>query len=370
MSMRPFDRDEIRFRPVHERRNKFRIEDIAIDPDVTPEAVESGALDIAVDAVRNARQRGAPVVLCHGAHLIKNGLAPLAIRLVEEGWVSHVATNGAGSIHDWEFAYLGASCEDVRENVAVGEFGTWHETGAYLGLALSIGAVTGRGYGEAVGKMIVDRGLDVPGSDEIERLRDGVTAPEAPAEALTAAAAATDLLAVLAQANLAPGARVDIVHAWERHSVQAACARQGVPFTVHPGIGQDIIYTHPLFAGAAVGRTSMTDFLLYASAIAELQHGVYLSAGSSVMSPMIFEKSLSMARNVVLQDGRAIDDFTIVVNDLAESDWDWSEGEPPVDNPAYYIRFCKTFARMGGRTVYAGMDNRLFLHNLYARLRG
>ena len=96
---------------------------------------------------------------------------------------------------------------------------------------------------------------------------------------------------------------------------------------------------------------------------------LYLSVGSSVMSPMIFEKSLSMARNVWLQKGERLDEFTIVVNDLAEAPWDWSRGEPPVDNPAYYVRFCKSFSRMGGTLRYVGMDNRVFLQNLYARLR-
>jgi len=89
-----------------------------------------------------------------------------------------------------------------------------------------------------------------------------------------------------------------------------------------------------------------------------------------VMSPMIFEKSVSMSRNVLLQAGRNLENFTIVVNDLADVSWDWSQGEPPVDNPAYYVRFCKSFSRMGGTMVYVGLDNRVFLQNLYARLKG
>ena len=114
----------------------------------------------------------------------------------------------------------------------------------------------------------------------------------------------------------------------------------------------------------------MTDFLLYADTITAIEGGVYLSVGSAVMSPMIFEKSLSMARNLVHGEGGSLDDFLIVVNDLAESTWDWSKGEPPADNPAYYVRFCKSFSRMGGELHYAGMDNRAFLLNLYQRLAG
>ncbi|MBI4605223.1 MAG: hypothetical protein HY721_24945, partial [Planctomycetes bacterium] len=156
---------------------------------------------------------------------------------------------------------------------------------------------------------------------------------------------------------------------WKAKSVQAACHEAGVPFTVHPGIGQDIVYSHPLFRGAAVGEASMTDFLLFASSIERLEGGVYLSVGSSVMSPMIFEKSLSMSRNVLLQAGRSLEDFTIVANDLAQIDWDWSRGEPPAGDPAYYVRFCKSFSRMGGRFLYLGLDNRAFLQGLYARVR-
>jgi hypothetical protein len=84
---------------------------------------------------------------------------------------------------------------------------------------------------------------------------------------------------------------------------------------------------------------------------------------------MIFEKSLSMSRNVLRQAGKRLEDFTIVVNDLAEATWDWSGGEPPIDNPAYYVRFCKSFSRMGGRMLYVGADNRVFLQNLYGRLK-
>jgi hypothetical protein len=135
--------------------------------------------------------------------------------------------------------------------------------------------------------------------------------------------------------------------------------------------GHDIIYTHPLNHGAAVGRTAERDFLAFAETIADLEGGVYLSIGSAVMSPMIFEKSLSMARNLVSQGGNTITNFSIVVVDLAESDWDWKRhGEPPPDNPAYYIRYLKTFSRMGGNLNYIQVDNRDFLIILSRLLLG
>ncbi|OPZ01387.1 MAG: hypothetical protein BWZ10_03464 [candidate division BRC1 bacterium ADurb.BinA364] len=112
----------------------------------------------------------------------------------------------------------------------------------------------------------------------------------------------------------------------------------------------------------------MRDFLSLAHSISRLSGGAFLSVGSAIMAPMTFEKSLSMARNLARQEGRRIDDFSIVVNDIQPGAWDWTKGEPPKDNPAYYLRFCKSFSRMGGEFRYACEDNRAFLLNLFARL--
>lgn len=361
------DRRQIRFRPLRERQNKFQFDSIAVDPDGhVPSPGEHGeTIRKAADSIRRAREKGAPVMLCHGAHLIKNGLAPLLIRLVEEGWITLIATNGAGSIHDWEFGFQGKSCEDVRANVSVGEFGIWEETGAYLGLANLVGGLEGLGYGEAVGKMMVEDRLVVPPREElVERLRP--LTGGGPAD--DRLAACVDLLDAIDNYGLKPGT-IEIPHGFKRFSIQHTCYERGVPFTVHPGIGQDIIYSHPLFRGGAIGRASLVDFLTYAGAVHHLENGVYLSVGSSVMSPMIFEKSLSMSRNIHLQEQGNLERFTIVVNDLAEIRWDWSIGEPPPESPAYYVRFMKSFSRMGGTLSYVGLDNRIFLLNLYHELR-
>ena len=132
--------------------------------------------------------------------------------------------------------------------------------------------------------------------------------------------------------------------------------------------GHDIIYTHAASKGAAIGRVAERDFLSYAAAVSGLEGGVYLSVGSAVMSPMIFEKSLSMARNVALQSGGRIADCGIHVVDLQEEGWDWSSGEPPMNNPAYYLRFMKTFNRMGCRLDYTSADNRAFFVALHRAL--
>jgi hypothetical protein len=358
-----FDRERLEILPVGSRESKFRVEDIAVDPD--GDAGDPGALgerlDLLADRVVAARRAGRPVVICHGAHLIKNGLGTLLIRMVREGWIQHIATNGAGSIHDWEFGFFGRSCEDVRAYVAKGQFGIWDETGRVIGLSLAVGGLDGLGYGAAVGRTMVEGGMTIPSRAELlDRLRAPSSVPEG-------RGAAADLLDLVESGRLAPG-RIELPHSHLAYSVQATCRAAGVPFTVHPGIGQDIIYTHPLFLGGAVGRASMADFLIYAESIRNLPGGVYISAGSSVMSPMIFEKSVSMSRNLARQTGTSFDDFFIAVNDLADATWDWSGGEPPIDHPAYYVRFCKSFSRMGGRMEYYGLDNRVFLLQLYRRL--
>lgn len=363
-----FDRSKIHFEPVESRKSRFRIDDIAIDPDVAPEdpGKHAALIDLVAEKVKESLNRGAPVAICHGAHLIKNGLAPLLIRLVEEGWFTHVATNGAGSIHDWEFGFMGRSTEDVRKYVSVGQFGLWDETGSNTGLAIHVGNLEGHGYGESMGRLISEEELTIPDRDSLLAIVNSAVEGREPFGGRQGAA--LELLELIDSCGIQTGTR-KIPHGWKHHSIQCACYEKGVPFTVHPGIGQDIIYSHPHFRGGGVGRASMADFLKYAHTIQNLQGGVYLSIGSSVMSPMIFEKSLSMSRNVFLQKNKQIDDFFILVNDLAESDWDWSKGEPPVESPSYYVRFMKSFSRMGGDSRYLGMDNRLFLTNLYHRLR-
>ncbi len=358
----PLDRSLLKIHPLSKRPNKVRIQKDAVAPDTSPRplgAVAQGVVEECADKIRAARAVGRPVMLAFGAHTIKNGLAPVLIRLIERGWVSLLATNGAGIIHDWEFAFQGESSEDVRENVANGCFGIWQETGFFLNLALVVGAFEGLGYGEAVGRMIEREGLDIPEEKWLLNLIASHLNEE-PEQS----AAALDLLATIRRGRIAPGF-LAAPHPFKHYSVQAAAYRLSIPFTAHPMFGHDIIYTHPLNHGAAIGRAALRDFLSFAGQISHLDGGVYLSIGSAVMSPMVFEKSLSMAQNLALQQGRKITRHHIVVVDLAESAWDWMrDGEPPIDNPAYYLRYCKTFSRMGGTMRYACADNRDFLLTL------
>ncbi|HZJ88441.1 MAG TPA: hypothetical protein VFC80_04735 [Sphaerochaeta sp.] len=344
-----FDRSKLTAYPLNERKNLVDITTAVVDPSDTAFVTEAKLADrvekIASDILQ-ARKNGSAVMLAFGAHAIKNGLGRLLGEMASRGWFTHLATNGAGIIHDWEFAYQGESSEDVRANVAEGKFGTWDETGLYLNLALAVGAFEGLGYGESVGKMIVNKGLTIPSSSE-----------------LTKSAAGLDLLELLETLKIAPGF-LSIEHPYASYSVQGRCYSENIPCTSHPMFGHDIIYTHKAMRGAAIGRTAERDFLRYVSSVADLAGGVYLSVGSAVMSPMIFEKSLSMARNI----GIPVDHGAIHVVDLAPEGWDWSTGEPPMDNPAYYLRYMKTFSRMGLETSYLSSDNRDFFVALYRAL--
>ena len=244
-------------------------------------------------AIKKARKTGASRMCVFGAHTIKNGLGKILGTLAEEKWFTHLATNGAGIIHDWEFAYQGKSSEDVRTNVQKGMFGTWQETGLYINLAIAKGALDGLGYGESVGRMISDDGLMIPSIDELEKIIGNKT--ENPAHR----AAAADMISEIRKLNLKPG-WIEIKHPYKDYSVQYRCYKASIPFTDHPMFGHDIIYTHNANLGAAIGRTAEVDFLKYADSVSRLENGVYLSIGSAVMSPMIFEKSISNSSLIIL----------------------------------------------------------------------
>lgn len=362
---RKFDRQLIKFAPLKERHSKLNIERDHLSVDARPRPMSSAGNDALLEIVtrmKRARDSGAARMLTIGAHTIKNGLAPVLIELIEEGWITHLATNGAGIIHDWEFAYHGESSEDVRANVDRGMFGIWEETGFYINLALIVGAYEGLGYGAAVGKFVEEQGLDIPDEQDLVR-----TITETAATDPEKAAAAADLLDRINKFEI-PAGRMDVPHPFARFGVQAAAWRLGIPFTGHPMIGHDIIYCHPMNCCAAIGRAAERDFLSFANGVSSLDGGIYMSVGSAVMSPMIFEKSLSMAQNTAIQRGEHIDDHFMAIVDIQKTQWDWSTGEPPQDNPDYYLRYCKSFARMGGTMRYISADNRDFLLALVRQL--
>jgi hypothetical protein len=368
MAHRPIRSRDIPVYPLARRTSYIDIRNQAVDPaspcpgPVPPR--QRAQMEKLAERITSARRAQAAVMLTYGAHLIKNGGGPLLAWLVRRGWVTHLATQGAGIIHDWEFAYQALSSESVRDNVPQGRFGHWDETGRAINLAAVLGAAQRRGLGESVGRLIRDDQLVFPEPDALaEQIRTD------PAGALTAARA--DLLNWMRRFEI-PAGPMHIDHPHKAYSATAAATESDICLTVHPGIGYDIFTNHPMFHAGAIGRTAGTDARRFAGAVADLSGGVYLSVGSAIMSPQVFEKALSAANSVCLaRTGRPVEDHWICVVDIQDGgDWDWTAGEPPQDHPAYYLRFCKSFYRMGGTVQYICQDNVRTLHTLCNLLGG
>ena len=288
-----------------------------LDPDQHRGGASFPHLDIVAARVLTARQAGCPVIWMMGAHVIKQGLSRYLVRMMEEGLLTHVAMNGACVIHDYELATIGASTESVRRYIQEGQFGLWNETGEINAIVNQ--APPGTGYGEAVGRALLERR---PPHLEC--------------------------------------------------SVLAAAVRLGIPVTVHVGIGQDIIHEHPNFDGAATGHASYEDFLILTESVSHLEGGVYLNVGSAVMGPEVYLKALAMVRNVARQEGRSIRRFTTAVFDLVSLGDDLSHEAPKTD-PRYYYRPFKTIlvrtVQDGGESFYIQGDHRETIPALYQQIR-
>jgi hypothetical protein len=362
----PIHLTKLKVLPLALRHSMARLEDILVDPDGPPPRCAEPNMALIRQCARDlaqARARKAAIMLIYGAHLIKNGAALILIRLLQKNWITHLATNGAGAIHDWEFAFGGVSTESVRDNVATGTFGTWDETGRNIHLALLAGALDGDGFGRALGKFTAQNGATLPPMKSLE-----AALRAEPAHELSPARA--ELLQAM-RAHHLPAGRHAVTHRQQESSVLAQSFNLKVPLTIHPGIGYDIIANHPMFNGAAIGRAAEKDFRVFGGAVEDLDGGVVLSVGSAIMGPQVFEKSLSCVNNLRLQAGRPIvSGHNFYVVDLQDGGrWDWTRGEPPKDNPAYYLRFCKSYARMGGAMRYLQIDNVAFLQLLLRELR-
>ena len=228
--------------------------------DSVPRILAAADFKAVVSAIRAAREHDRGIIWGFGAHVIKTGLGPILIDLMERGFVSALATNGAGIIHDFELALGGGTSEDVDEALGPGRFGMAQETGELLNAAINEGVAQGLGLGQSVAR----------------RLRE-----------------------------LKP--------AHERLSVVAAAERLQIPITVHVAIGTDIIHMHARASGAALGEGSLRDFRYFVSNVARLKGGVYLNCGSAVVLPEVFLKAVAIARN----QGTSLDDLTTVILDFA-----------------------------------------------------
>lgn len=366
MQVKPLDLSRLKVFPLTQRQSLTHADEILIDPESVARPCSDKIAPLITEcakAIRAARDRDASVMLIYGAHLLRNGTARILERMMAGNWLTHLATNGAGTIHDWEYAWFGASTESVEMNVNNGTFGTWDETASNIHLALMAGALDGLGYGRSMGRMIHDDGVTLPTKEE---LSNAIAA--SPSHPLTAARA--DLLRAMNEQGW-PAGRIAVEHRWKYASIIAQAYRHNVPVTVHPGIGYDIISNHPVFNGGVIGRSAEWDFKLFGGSVDNLDGGVVLSVGSAIMGPQVFEKSASCVNNLRLQSGRKIvHDHSIFVVDLQDGGgWDWTQGEPPKTNAAYYLRFCKSYSRMGGAMHYLQCDNATFIHNLYNQLK-
>jgi hypothetical protein len=361
-----FDRKKLNLKPLEDRISNSDVSSMldlnAPLPQIPPHQFKQ--LEKLASAIHYARTNEAPVILIYGAHLFRNGLSPFITKLMESGLINHVVTNGAGAIHDWEMAFQGQTTEDVKRYLNEGQFGLWEETGFYINLAIILGASNGLGLGESIGKMMSDGHLDIPDPGNLreelmDALNDATFSADIPAKMV--------LLKTIEEFNLKTGS-IEVKHPFRDYSLIYNAYRLNRSISVCPGIGYDIIYTHPINNGSAVGKGGLQDFLCFTQSISKLNKGVLISVGSAVMAPQITEKALSMARNLALQNCYSLDDFYIAIVDLQPGDWDWSKGEPEKGNPAYYLRFCKSFSRMGGEFHYFNLDNRVFIQHLYELL--
>src|SRR5437879_1012285 len=230
------DLKRLRVYPLAGRQSLSTIDKLLLDPHGPAAACDPTALaavEHCAAAIAAAHRRGASVMLLYGAHLIKNGAQRIVNELIAKGWVTHLATNGAGSIHDWELSFLGRTEESVKKNVATGTFGTWDETGRCIHLALLVGALRNEGYGRSLGRFICEDGVTLPTKESLEKdLRNE------PLHTLTPARA--ELLSAMVEHHL-PSGRIEVKHAWNETSIVAQAFKHQVPLTVHPGIGYDIV---------------------------------------------------------------------------------------------------------------------------------
>ncbi|UCH98763.1 MAG: hypothetical protein JSV88_26035 [Candidatus Aminicenantes bacterium] len=202
--------------------------------------------------IKNARKNDKPIIMGLGAHTVKVGLNPIIIDLMERGWVSAIAVNGAFMIHDFEIALTGKTSENVAENLHKGTYGNTEETGVFLNVALKEGLGKKFGAGEAIGHYLISSKFP-----------------------------------------------------YNPHSILYKAYKLNIPVTVHPAIGTDFTHYHPHFDGAVVGALAEADFLLFASIVSKIgDGGVYINIGSAVILPEIFLKAIAFctAQNIKLKN--------------------------------------------------------------------
>ncbi len=263
------DFSKVRLIPIRKRKHKVKVDQFGSIPegdafadfyDSLPDILGAKDIKSVAKAIARASHEGKEVILAMGAHPVKCGLSLLLIDLMERGILTSVAMNGAGSIHDFEIAYIGETSEDVAETLRDGSFGMVEETGRILNEAMKSGVKENMGAGASVGNHIINSGYEY----------------------------------------------IDL-------SIQAAGIKNGVDVTVHIAVGTDTIHVHPKADGAVLGKATYTDFMKFTEHIAKLEGGVYINLGSAVLLPEVFLKALSAVRNM----GYKVYNFTAVNMDMS-----------------------------------------------------
>ena len=299
------------------RHNLVRIDNLKRPGQYQPGEWGGADFDALIGQLRRARAEGRQIILSMGAHVVKCGLSPYLIALMREGYITHIAGNGACSIHDFELACLGGTSEDVPTAIEDGSFGMWEQTGAWMNEAIQRGAAANIGYGEALARYIDEHPDRFPYKDDC----------------------------VLYQAY-----------------------RMDIPATYHIALGTDIIHQHPSVDFAAIGKASGIDFHKMCYSVAHLDKGVYMNFGSGVIGPEVFLKALSISRNL----GYPTFDITTANFDLIDlGDYRRMIG---YENPQYYYRPRKNIVNRpvscGGRGWHFCGDHQQTIPNLYEKLTG
>ncbi len=269
--LKPISLDKVRSYPLKERKSKVGIDDFGkpwrsggdlnLWISSLPKILAGDDFRKVVNNIVSGVQGGKMIIVAMGAHVIKVGLNPVILDLMDRGIIKGLAMNGAGIIHDAELAMVGHTSEDVAAQIGDGKFGMAEETGRLLNEAIIEGAKRGYGLGKAVGAMLMKQNF--PYND-------------------------TSLLA----------------RAFELD----------IPLTVHVAIGTDIIHFHPGVDGSSTGKTSHLDFRIFARLISKLEGGVFINLGSAVIMPEVFLKALSLVRNL----GHDVRSFTTVNMDFIQ----------------------------------------------------
>jgi len=270
----PIDGSKIRSRSIQARATKVGIEqcgkvyrkDSGMNGRVQslPKILAGSDLRRVIEAIVAARALKKPIIWGLGAHVIKCGLNPALVDLMEQGFVTALALNGAGAIHDFEIALAGSTSEDVESELETGDFGMSRETAEWMNEAIAQGVSRGIGLGEAIGTYLGENSSRFP---------------------------------------------------FVKVSLLAAAFQHNIPVTVHVAIGTDTIHIHPSADGSLLGKGSLQDFRLLTSVVRDLNDGgVYLNCGSAVILPEVFLKAVSLVRNL----GSPLGKFTTVNLDFLQ----------------------------------------------------